>query len=55
MWKRVKTLRKWMEFLFVEIAKRHGIESLMRSLKHVRSAGPYSRDEMSGTVLRLFS
>ena len=47
MWKRIKALRRWMEFFFVEIAKRHDIESVMRSLKHARSAGPYSRDEMN--------
>ena len=47
MWKGIKALRRWMEFFFVEIAKRHDIESLMRSLQHVRSAGPDSRDEIN--------
>ena len=39
--------RQWLEHYAAQSGSGEAIASLMRRLKHVRSSGPYTRDEMN--------
>lgn len=39
--------RQWLEQYAAQAGGGAAIEALMRRLRHVRSAGPYTRDEMN--------
>jgi len=39
--------REWLEQYSAQAGDGAAVEALMRRLKHVRSAGPYTRDEMN--------
>jgi hypothetical protein len=39
--------REWLEQYAAQAGDGAAVEALMRRLKHVRSAGPYTRDEMN--------
>jgi len=39
--------RQWLEQYAAQSGSGEAIASLMRRLKHVRSSGPYTRDEMN--------
>jgi len=39
--------QEWLERYTARAGTRAAIETLMRRLKHVRSRGPYTRDEMN--------
>jgi hypothetical protein len=39
--------REWLEHYAAQAGGGAAVDALMRRLKHVRSAGPYSRDEMN--------
>ena len=39
--------REWLQQYAAQEGAGAGVDALMRRLKHVRSAGPYSRDEMN--------
>ncbi len=40
--------REWLEQYAAQAGNGAAMDALMRRLGHVRSAGPYSRDEMNG-------
>jgi len=39
--------REWLEQYVGQTGNAAAVDALMRRLKHVRSAGPYTRDEMN--------
>jgi hypothetical protein len=39
--------REWLEQYAAQASGGPAVEALMRRLRHVRSSGPYSRDEMN--------
>ena len=39
--------REWLQQYAAQAGGGEAVDSLMRRLKHVRSAGPYTRDEMN--------
>jgi hypothetical protein len=39
--------REWLEQYAAQSGGRAAVDALMRRLRHVRSAGPYTRDEMN--------
>jgi hypothetical protein len=39
--------REWLEQYAAQAGAGAAVDALMRRLKHVRSAGPYTRDEMN--------
>lgn len=39
--------REWLEQYAAQAGTGAAVDALMRRLKHVRSAGPYTRDEMN--------
>jgi len=39
--------REWLEQYAAQAGDGAAVDALMRRLKHVRSAGPYTRDEMN--------
>jgi len=39
--------REWLEQYAAQEGAGAAVEALMRRLKHIRSAGPYTRDEMN--------
>jgi hypothetical protein len=39
--------REWLEQYAAQAGAGRAVDALMRRLKHVRSAGPYTRDEMN--------
>jgi len=39
--------REWLEQYAAQAGGGEAVDALMRRLKHVRSAGPYTRDEMN--------